>query len=86
MPANGGETRGNGRHSGGWWLRVLVAGWLTVAAVACDPGAFVSEPPPATCTQIGAQCQLAAGPLGVCESAPCAAGATPPCLVCISQH
>ena len=66
--------------------RALAAGCLAAFMAACDPGDFVAEPPSATCTRIGAQCQLASGPLGVCESAPCPAGATPPCLVCTAQH
>jgi len=67
-------------------LRPLLAACLAACAIACDPASFVSEPPPETCTEIGAQCQLPGGPLGVCESAPCAAEVTPPCLVCTGQH
>ncbi|HEV7731954.1 MAG TPA: hypothetical protein VGR62_07320 [Candidatus Binatia bacterium] len=47
---------------------------------------MASEPPSSVCTTIGAQCQLDRGPLGVCESATCPAGASPPCFTCISQH
>lgn len=43
---------------------------------------------PATCTKLGAKCQLPDGPLGVCDYGPC-----PPsdekkgtCLRCVSQH
>jgi hypothetical protein len=66
--------------------RAVVAACLVAIAAACDLGAFVSDPPPASCTRIGAQCQLPDGPLGVCESAPCADAASSPCLVCTEQH
>jgi len=66
--------------------RAVGVACLVALAAACDSSSFVSEPAPAICSEIGAQCQLAEGPLGVCESAPCEDGATPPCLVCISQH
>ncbi len=72
--------------------RMLRALRTTAAAVvlsglgsACDADAF-STPTRASCSQIGAQCQLAGGPLGVCLDGPCAAGATPPCFKCVSQH
>jgi hypothetical protein len=51
----------------------------------CGPGAL-SGAPSARCTEPGAQCQLAEGPLGVCERADCAPGATPPCFRCVAQH
>lgn len=57
---------------------------VTLAAGACD-GVLV-EPPGAACTAVGERCQLPGGPLGVCEQAPCAPAATPPCLRCTAQH
>jgi hypothetical protein len=66
--------------------RAIVAGLLAALASACDPAGLISEPPSATCARVGAKCQLADGPLGVCESAPCTADAAPPCLVCTAQH
>ena len=69
-------------------MRHLVAAAVWVAALAltgCDPDA-ISSAPSARCAEVGAQCALPGGPLGVCERAPCPAGASPPCFECISQH
>lgn len=66
--------------------RTILAGLLAAFAAGCDVDGFVSEPPSSRCERVGAQCRLAAGPLGVCESAPCPPGQAPPCLVCTSQH
>lgn len=67
-----------------------LAGALAVLAalslVSCDFGSFVSEPPTAVCTESGALCQLAKGPLGVCEVSPCPPGSDPPCFQCTPQH
>jgi hypothetical protein len=52
---------------------------------ACDATTF-TEGPPAICTESGVQCQLAEGPLGVCERAPCPEGQASPCFKCTSQH
>jgi hypothetical protein len=38
------------------------------------------------CKQLGDQCKLPKGPLGVCNPVPCAPGAQAPCLACTSQH
>ncbi len=53
---------------------------------ACDLPDSIESTPPTACAQIGVQCQLPGGPLGVCQSAPCSAGQTPPCFVCTPQH
>ena len=53
---------------------------------ACDLGNSIESTRPTACAQIGVQCQLPGGPLGVCQSAPCSAGQTPPCFVCTPQH
>jgi hypothetical protein len=67
-------------------LLLLAAGLAAALGFAdCGPGA-VSAPPSARCTEPGAQCQLVDGPLGVCERADCAPGATPPCFRCVPQH
>jgi hypothetical protein len=58
---------------------------LTASLAACDATWFGATPG-ATCTGAGLQCQLPEGPLGVCERASCAAGATPPCFTCTPQH
>lgn len=58
---------------------------VAFAVAGCD-AMPVEAPPPATCTSIGARCQLADGPVGVCQDAPCAPGATPPCFQCTPQH
>jgi hypothetical protein len=61
---------------------VLLASLLGL--VACDFGSRGA--PPETCTESGVQCQLPAGPLGVCERSRCGATETAPCFQCISQH
>ena len=67
------------------WTALLAA--LAFALLAsCDLGELVSEPPSAACTESGALCQLAGGPLGVCEHSPCPPGADPPCFQCTPQH
>jgi len=57
-----------------------------VACAGCDSGDFSAAPVSAACSSIGSQCQLADGPLGVCQEAPCGPGETRPCFKCISQH
>jgi hypothetical protein len=57
---------------------------LLLLLAGCD--GFVAEAPPITCVEVGTQCQLAAGPLGVCEQTICAAGEVPPCFTCTPQH
>ena len=63
------------------------AAWFILSALcaACDDS-IATPPTPAACAQIGAQCQLPGGPLGVCQRVTCAAGAPPPCFTCTSQH
>jgi len=56
-----------------------------VALTACNPDTL-TDTPPATCTESGVQCQLAAGPLGVCERAQCGPDETAPCFQCTPQH
>jgi len=66
--------------------RELVAGLVIVWLwLACDAGSF-SEAPARTCSESGALCDLGGGPLGVCERAPCGAGASGPCFHCAPQH
>ena len=69
--------------------RVMVLAALAVipafALLGCDPGAL-STVAPATCAESGAQCQLPAGPLGVCERSRCPPGAAPPCFECTPEH
>jgi hypothetical protein len=55
-----------------------------LALAACDSASISAAP--AGCVEAATQCQLPDGPLGVCERATCAAGATPPCFQCVPQH
>jgi hypothetical protein len=63
----------------------LCAALLASGLVACDTGALTAGPTD-RCTEAGVQCQLPAGPLGVCERAPCGPGETAPCFQCTPQH
>jgi hypothetical protein len=38
------------------------------------------------CTQHGAKCKTAAGPLGVCDTITCADGSVGACFKCMPQH
>jgi len=58
---------------------------FALSAVACDLEPTASAPT-STCTEAGSQCQLSAGPLGVCERLECRSGETPPCFQCTPQH
>jgi hypothetical protein len=57
---------------------------LLAMACACDSA--IEPHPTEACREAGAQCQLPDGPLGVCERAACAYGATEPCFQCTPQH
>jgi hypothetical protein len=59
---------------------------IAALGAGCDPGSFATPATPADCVAIGARCQLPDGPIGVCQEAPCGAGATPPCFACTPQH
>ena len=68
--------------------RILFAAALMVSLVvagACDLGS-ISDGPPANCSESGVLCQLASGPLGVCERTQCGPDHTPPCFQCTPQH
>jgi len=85
---NAARTQPHGRNPEGLEprtreLAAVLAVLLALVAAACD---MSSSPPPTTCTQIGAQCQMPDGPLGVCQETRCEAGATPPCFACTPQH
>jgi hypothetical protein len=56
-----------------------------LSLLACDPSLF-SPSPSSVCTESGVQCQLAKGPLGVCERSPCSASDLAPCFQCTPQH
>jgi hypothetical protein len=62
----------------------LMLGWM-ISSVGCD-AAFLVEAPVQLCTEAGVQCQLAKGPLGVCERATCEDAEAEPCFVCTPQH
>ncbi|MGH7785673.1 MAG: hypothetical protein ACRERC_02345 [Candidatus Binatia bacterium] len=59
---------------------------VSLLCSACDGAGFSAAPVAAACASIGSQCQLPDGPLGVCQEAPCGAGAARPCFKCTSQH
>ena len=71
--------------------RRLVLGLIGLIALsallltACDASVLTTAPS-TLCAEVGAQCPLPTGPLGVCERTQCPAGATGPCYACISQH
>ena len=64
--------------------RVAVTG-LVLAIVGCD-AAFLTEAPVQVCQEVATQCQLAKGPLGVCERVACAENQADPCFACTPQH
>jgi len=64
---------------------VFCALGLSALIAGCDQSAFTSTPSSA-CAELGAQCQLSGGPLGVCEGSECEPGVKPPCFKCVSQH
>ena len=76
--------RGSARV-GNRWARALVGLLGALALMGCD-GTDFSSGAPASCTEVGAQCRLPNGPLGVCERSHCPAGQTPPCFQCTPQH
>jgi len=62
--------------------------WMLAAATAttvagCDMSASSM---PTECRVLGAQCQLASGPLGVCENVAFKSGDAGPCFHCVDQH
>ena len=59
---------------------------ITFLCSGCDFSSFSTPPVSAACAQIGSQCQLPDGPLGVCEQTHCKSGQQPPCFSCTSQH
>jgi hypothetical protein len=63
----------------------LACGLLALATVGGCPD-VKSSGPAAKCVKIGDQCQLPAGPLGVCSAVDCKPDEAPPCMVCMSQH
>ncbi|MFK7895602.1 MAG: hypothetical protein AB8G23_07180 [Myxococcota bacterium] len=69
-------------------LRGFGRGIALVALFACAgcDAAFFAEAPAQNCQQVARQCQLAKGPLGVCERAVCEEGEEGPCFVCTPQH
>jgi hypothetical protein len=86
-PATGAESMSEPRRAplrAAMPFSVVLAGFAATL-LACDRSSL-SASPATTCAEVGAQCQLAEGPLGVCERSPCAAGGTPPCFRCIPQH
>ncbi|MGE4609135.1 MAG: hypothetical protein AAEJ52_20575 [Myxococcota bacterium] len=66
-------------------LRVAALLGPILIVVACNSD-LLSDAPSANCKESGVQCQLAAGPLGVCERTHCDLDETPPCFQCTPQH
>lgn len=64
--------------------RPLLAALLLALCTTACPGKKTSAPKP--CRQAFEQCQLADGPLGVCQEVSCAEGQLAPCFNCVSQH
>lgn len=68
-----------------WTIRacatIALASMVLVSG--CPPG---GGGPVKSCTKAYERCQLADGVLGICDTTACAPNATPPCLVCRSQH
>ena len=73
-------------RSAGHRLRAAAPRIALALALCAGCDAAVVPAPPAACAQVGQQCQLPDGPLGVCQQIACAAAVTPPCLRCTSQH
>ena len=65
------------------WALVMAS--TLALLLGCD-ASFVEEGPADVCEEVGVQCVLPDGPLGVCEQIPCEAGEIGPCLVCTPQH
>ena len=75
-----------GRRSTGrrrWLPKLLVV--AIMMSNGCD-AAFLSEAPVQVCREVATQCELAKGPLGVCERAACAEDQEEPCFICTPQH
>lgn len=58
---------------------------LVVASVGCGDE-FLATAPVTECREVATQCQLAKGPLGVCEQRVCESFESAPCFSCIPQH
>jgi len=69
------------------WLVVSVLAMTALAfGVGCDFSSFTEPPTSTNCAAIGARCQLADGPIGICLERPCPTGEVPPCFACTPQH
>lgn len=69
-------------------MRTESTGLIALASLllaGCD-GELLADAPAGICTEVGVQCVLPAGPLGVCERSVCEPGASEPCYACVSQH
>jgi hypothetical protein len=64
-------------------IEVIVAVAL-LGATGCEGDQV--PPPSEKCKKLAEQCKLPNGPLGVCNSAECKPGETPPCFRCVPQH
>lgn len=64
---------------------VLAALAVTALLTGCPKGTARREAPAKECTKMGETCSIDEGKLGTCVEGT-AACATPPCLVCQSQH
>lgn len=58
---------------------------LPLVLTGCDTE-LLADAPAGVCTEVGSQCVLPNGPLGVCERSICEAGASGTCFACVSQH
>ena len=66
----------------------IVATLLLAASSGCPatPGPGGSSGPAETCTELGQQCRLQEGLLGVCTATDEPGCESPPCLRCVGQH
>lgn len=65
--------------------RCLASVFAGLGLTACD-AEFLADAPAGICTEVGSQCVLPNGPLGVCERSTCPPTASEPCFACVSQH
>ena len=66
-------------------MRKLALMLLLLSSLAC-PELASTPVVSAKCEKQFDKCKTPTGPLGVCDSVPCAEGQAPPCLRCQPQH
>jgi hypothetical protein len=66
-------------------LAALTLATALMLCIGCEQSGVTSAIS-TSCSQIGTQCQLPGGPLGVCQQLDCPAGTAGLCFKCVSQH